>query len=372
MVAGNDADPEITPPGEPSWPPAPAAAAEGRVHSMPGSEKCLDPIQLEALERAFREWRHDSPRADIRSARYRVLLIFLLIRYTGAKLSEVLGLDLQQDVDCERRTALLRRGDSRAAKAQRQVPLPAALCDDIRRYLNHARATDAPTRLAVDPGFVRRKFYERAEACGLAKALGAPEVLRRSRAVELMQNHMPLPAVQMLLGHGTPNLTSAYVTFSEAEMEQVTRTFMEKEGVRRTSARNSFYGKVRSIQQDAVQSMVELATMGGHLIRSVITNHSARRLGLQPGKTITAEVKAPWLMLQKGAADPASSADNALHGTVRAITRAAVNVEYIVRLADETEVCAIVTRTADARLGLAEGDPVTVLFSSFAVVLLAE
>jgi molybdate transport system regulatory protein len=73
--------------------------------------------------------------------------------------------------------------------------------------------------LKVDPGFVRRKFYERAEACGIAKQLGAPEILRKSRAVELMQKNMPLPAVQMLLGHSTPNLTSSYLSYSEDDIQ---------------------------------------------------------------------------------------------------------------------------------------------------------
>ncbi|MFO7685928.1 MAG: hypothetical protein R6V60_07530 [Desulfobacterales bacterium] len=97
--------------------------------------------------------------------------------------------------------------------------------------------------LRVDPDFVRRKFYERAEACGIAKHLGAPEILRKSRAVELMHSNMPLPAVQMLLGHSTPNLTSSYVSFSEDDIQQVTRLFIEKESALKTRARNSFLAK---------------------------------------------------------------------------------------------------------------------------------
>jgi Molybdate transporter of MFS superfamily len=55
-------------------------------------------------------------------------------------------------------------------------------------------------RFAVDPAFVRRKFYECAEACGFAKRIGGPEMIRRARAVELIHGNIPLPAVQRLLG----------------------------------------------------------------------------------------------------------------------------------------------------------------------------
>lgn len=351
----------------------PESGYDGRILSAAESEKCLDPIQLHQLEQSFRDWSAASPRSDIRASRRRILLIFLLIRYTGAKLNEVLGLDPTQDIDCEGKRVLFGRGKGVSGRRRRTVHLSEALCRDVRAILGDGIAMDnAPGMLAVDPGFVRRKFYERAEACGLAKELGAPEVLRRSRGVELMQSNMPLPAVQMLLGHSTPNLTSAYVTFSEEEIQQVTRRFMEKEGARKTSARNAFFGKIQTIRQDAIQALVELLTLGGHRITAVITNDSVQRLGLKVGKLITAEVKAPWVLLRKGADATPCSADNTLEGIVRRITRTAVNTEYIVRLADETEVCAIVTTASSQALALAVGDPVEVFFNSFAVILLSE
>ena len=53
----------------------------------------LDSVQLDQLEQSFRSWAEESPRGDIRLARRRILVIFLLIRYTGAKLNEVLLCD---------------------------------------------------------------------------------------------------------------------------------------------------------------------------------------------------------------------------------------------------------------------------------------
>ena len=65
----------------------------GRIFTAPDQDQCLNPVQLHRLEQSFREWTEATSRSDIRMSRRRILLIFLLIRYTGAKLSEVLGLD---------------------------------------------------------------------------------------------------------------------------------------------------------------------------------------------------------------------------------------------------------------------------------------
>ena len=226
--------------------------------------------------------------------------------------------------------------------------------------------------LEVDPGFVRRKFYERAEACGFNKHLGAPEIIRKSRAVELMQNNMPLPAVQRLLGHSTPHLASTYVSFSEEDIRHLTRIVMEQETARKTSARNSFFGKVSTIHKGDIQTLVELMTIGGHRITTLITNDSLHRLDLQPGKMITAEVKAPMIMLQKDGNLKNCSADNIIHGSVERITRGELTTEYIVRLADGTEICSIVTSESCRRLAFGQGDDVWAVFNCYSVVLLAE
>jgi molybdate transport system regulatory protein len=221
----------------------------------------------------------------------------------------------------------------------------------------------------VDPGHVRRKFYERAASCGFPKALGAPDAVRKSRAVELMQSNMPLPAVQRILGHSTPNLTTAYVSFSDDDIRSVSRHFVEKESRRKTSARNTFFGKIRAIRSGDIQAVVELATIGGDLIRTVITNDSLARLGLKEGTLISAEVKAPWVVLYKGLEEPDTSADNRFRGTIERIAAGAVNTEYVVRIADGTELCSLVTSTSGRRLDLHVNDPVWAVFSSFAVVL---
>lgn len=338
------------------------------ISAVPDQSDCLDTVGLSRLEDAFRKWAQNSPGKRIRTSRQRILMIFLLIRYTGAKLNEVLALNLHKDIDYSAHSVVYGAGDCR-----RTVELSAALISELHRMLSDkAFQAVVGERLLVDPGFVRRKFYERAQQCEFPKKTGGPEMIRKARAVEMMQNNMPMPVVQMILGHSTPGLTSAYVSFSPEEIRQVTRKFMEKESSRATSARNSFFGKLREIDQGGIQTRVSLVTIGGHLVTTIITNTSLQRMDLKKGGLITAEVKAPWVTLHPDGPEPASSAENRLYGRVLRISAGRVNTEVAVGLSDGTEVCAVISTQSRDRLKIDAGDRVWTLFNGYAVVLHAD
>jgi molybdate transport system regulatory protein len=126
---------------------------------------------------------------------------------------------------------------------------------------------------------------------------------------------------------------------------------------------------VQKIQKGDIQARICLATISGYFVNTVITIDSLERLGLQKGSMAAAEVKAPWVILQKSEVEPVCSAENRFSGIVSRITRGAINTEYVVRIPDGTFLCAIVSETGDHHLNLCEGDPVWAFFSSFAVVL---
>jgi molybdate transport system regulatory protein len=180
---------------------------------------------------------------------------------------------------------------------------------------------------------------------------------------------VPLPVVQKILGHSTPNLAAAYVKLSEEEMRRAEAFFVERENRRKTSARNAFFGKIDTLVKGDVQSRVEIATPGGCRISAVITNGSMERLGLKRGGLVAAEVKAPWVTVHRGADDPWSSADNVLSATVARIVRGKVTSEIVARIANGTEICSIVTEQSRKTLGLRPGEPVRVAFNAFTVVL---
>jgi molybdopterin-binding protein len=63
------------------------------------------------------------------------------------------------------------------------------------------------------------------------------------------------------------------------------------------SARNQLKGKVVQVTPGAVNSEVILELPGGAKIVSIITKESAENLGLAPGKTAYAVIKASSVMI---------------------------------------------------------------------------
>ena len=363
--------PDPKPPGLNNRPlPMPEGTRHARIVTTPEASRCLDTVRLNRLEQTFRQWAEGAARLDVRLSRKRILLIFLLIRYTGAKLNEVLALNPFQDIDPDRQSVVFGKADVTPDRPPREVQMPETLSQEIQAALEDTGFKQSLGSLFnVDPGHVRRKFYERAAACGFPKELGGPDAIRKARAVELLQNNVPLPVVQRVLGHSTPNLTAAFVSFSDEDIRQVTRFFMEKESRRKTSARNAFFGKISAIQKGDIQARVELVTIGGYCLTTVITNDSLARLGLKAGTLITAEVKAPMVVLQKEDREPQCSAENLFQGTIEKIIRGKVTTEYVVRIADGTQLCSLVTSDSSRRLDLRANDPVWAMFNSFSVVL---
>ena len=333
-------------------------------------KSCLDSLQLGQLEQSYREWVESSPRPDISLSRKRILLIFLLIRYTGARLNEVLALNPFQDIDPHRQVVCFGKTGAEKGRKIREVQMPEALFNELMAAVNDPLLKQSPGYwFQVDPGHVRRKFYERAASCGFLPAHGAPDTIRKSRGAELIQNNMPLQVVQRMLGHSTPNMAASYVEFSDEDILHASRFFIEKESLRKTSARNIFFGKISAIQPGDIQSKIDMLTIAGASVTTVITNDSLVRLGLKIGSLVTAEVKAPWVILKKGNDKPDCTAENRFQGAISRITAGEIMAEYVVSLEDGTELCSVVTRESGEHLGLQKGDPIWVFFNCFSVVL---
>jgi molybdopterin-binding protein len=65
------------------------------------------------------------------------------------------------------------------------------------------------------------------------------------------------------------------------------------------SARNRLAGIVRSVESDGVMALVEVEA-GPYLITAAITRDSIEELGLAPGVSATAVVKATSVMIERG------------------------------------------------------------------------
>lgn len=343
------------------------------AREMPGSHQMfevaddaliLDTEQLDNLEKSFRTWALQAKRKDVRISRKRILAIYLLARYTGARLGEILDLDAHRQINLEERRVILGKGDTR------EVPVSERLCEDIEDVLTDMDLTAGPGNVFnVDPGHVRRKFYERARACGFPPESASPAAIRRARALELIRSNMPVPVAQRILGQSTPSLTISHMSFPDPEISHLARKFFDRESRRKTSARNIFYGTVNRVLKGDIQSIIVMDTYSGSVITTVITNNSVERLGIQQGNFITAEIKAPWVVINCDKKRPGSSASNIFHGTVERIVRGKIVSEILVCLDDKTRICSVITDNSLRTLNLETGTQVWIMFNSFAVIL---
>ncbi len=336
----------------------------------------LDLAQLSALERGFRQWMEASRRQADRHSRRRLWLIFLLLRSTGARLGEVLGLDASRDLVLAQERPCARFG---IPPEGREVPLPADVAAELRAALADGELLagipgGAARLFGMDQGHVRRKFYERAEAAGIPRDLASPSVLRRTRARQLMRQDVPLPIVQRLLGQSSADLTAAFSDYSEAEAGEIVEAYLKREERRKTSARNRFFGQVTRVTSGPVVAEVEVTSLGGFKVYSVVTRESVERLGIAPGVLATADIKAPWVQMSAGAEEPVSTAANRYPATVRRVVTGPAHsgevvAEVVAELADGTRLASVITAESARRLDLREGMPVWASFGAFSVIL---
>ena len=138
----------------------------------------------------------------------------------------------------------------------------------------------------------------------------------------------------------------------------------------RTSARNHFNGQVSAVKPGAVNDEITLRIDSGLELVAIITHGSAASLGLAAGKPAFALVKASSVVLVAGDGVPMRlSARNQLQGVVGVIRRGAVNAEVAVELPGGAVIVGVVTDGSVDALGLAVGQPATVVFKASSVIL---
>ncbi len=135
------------------------------------------------------------------------------------------------------------------------------------------------------------------------------------------------------------------------------------------SARNVFEGRIRALGAGQVNTEVVLSLPGGETLVAVITQSSARSLGLAVGGTALAIIKAPWVIVAAGDGGPRFSARNQLSGVVSAVTSGPINAEVAITLAGGAMVHAVLTQEAVEELGLAPGVPARAVIKASDVVL---
>jgi molybdate transport system regulatory protein len=136
----------------------------------------------------------------------------------------------------------------------------------------------------------------------------------------------------------------------------------------KTSARNQFFGTVKSIKTGAINAEVVLDIGGGDTLAAVITNESVDHLSLKVGTEAYAMIKAPCVIVTTSDGFK-TSARNELRGTVVRCQEGAVSGEVIIELSCGKTVAAIVTNDSIKSLGLKEGMKACALIKASHVIL---
>lgn len=128
-----------------------------------------------------------------------------------------------------------------------------------------------------------------------------------------------------------------------------------------TSARNQLFGTVIARDARRVQQHVEVELADGQTrIQVALTEQSANRLRLTPGKEVLVLIKAPWIRL----GDEGEPGDNALSAQVSAIEEGEEMSEVLLTLSGGETLCATLSAAQLAQQPLRPGDAVTACFSA--------
>ena len=176
--------------------------------------------QINELTSCFQRWYDTSPTDKKREIRGRYWLGFLLLRFTGGRLGEVLNIDDSKDIDfreAEIRLITLKR----KKKFYRQVFVPHGVISEIATYIAefpHKRGKI----FKIDPSNFRKIFKEIcAQTKIIPKKLAHPHVLRHTRAIEMLRAGVPVTIVQDQLGHAHLSTTAIYLKISGQEAKKI-------------------------------------------------------------------------------------------------------------------------------------------------------
>lgn len=145
--------------------------------------------------------------------------------------------------------------------------------------------------------------------------------------------------------------------------------YRNEENNMKISARNLFPGKITAVKTGAVNSEIDLTTAEGNKIVAVVTNDSAKTLGLAVGGAATALVKASSVLVLTEGDGLKLSARNCLKGKIEKITEGPVSAEVTIALAGGGVAHATITHDAAADMGLKVGIEAAAVFKASSVII---
>lgn len=333
-------------------------------------QNVLTPEQLGGLSEAFDRWVKAARGDKTGVSRNRARLVYLFLRYTGAKLGEILALDDTRDFALAYRKVVLGAG-GRPGKKSREVYLPAELYLEVKQVMRDPAYS--PLRghfFNMDQGYVRRVVYERAKECGLPKHLANPNTIRRSRAVELLNSGMSLILVQRILGLSTAISSSLTFAVEGGEQRIQERRLAMEPLARQPGLYNTFRGRVQAVVREDLQYRVTVAAPGGCTLDLLVTDVSRQGRDIREGEEISVRVNSSLLAVYPGARPAAAAGRNLLPAEVFDVIQGKSTAKAILRTPEGIRLCAVMRLDQLAGLGLARNQEAWVGFDPAAVTVL--
>ncbi len=187
----------------------------------------LTDSELVLLTEAFKRYYDTSEgkKRNKRASHYgKYWIIFLFLRATGARLSEVLAIDEARDIDFRNSEARLitlkRHNKKKKGILTRLVPIDPNVINEYLRFINlHPEVKGKVFKIKRNNFFI--VFRRIALSVNIPKDLAHPHILRHTRAIELLRAGIPVTAVQQLLGHAMLNTTAMYLKYSAIEVKSI-------------------------------------------------------------------------------------------------------------------------------------------------------
>lgn len=292
-----------------------------------------------------------------RQARLRLWYLFLLLRYGGLRLVEAFSLR-PDDWDWSRGCLRVR------GRPDRLVPLPLPLVRTLHDRLADPAFLGALASLSCDSSLMRRTFAQCGRACGFPAGLLSARSLRHNRARELRRHGLSPALVDAFLGRGQQAAAPLPPDMTALLQQRI----QGEDNTPRSSARNTFSGRVLCCAPCGLACRVELLTPGGLLLTAIITETSRQQLDIREGCRLAAHVKAPQVHLAGDGCPPPPDATH-FHGEVEQLRSDPRWREILLRLADGTRVCIL---QEDVHLpALAPGMEAQAWFGALSVILSA-
>lgn len=135
----------------------------------------------------------------------------------------------------------------------------------------------------------------------------------------------------------------------------------------KSSADNSFNGKVLSINEGAVYSIVEIDGLSFKIYAS-ISKSSIERMGLLNGDTVTALISSNQLVLSIDESIQLSCR-NKFTGKVNSVKKGAVNSEVFINLDNSNKLCVMVTNESIDSMNITYGSRVSAFCKASSVLI---